>query len=169
MKKNNNVIIFIVLVLAFGTILYLAANRSTPSPLSKSNPTIEQTKIFQSSNTMKFSIALPVTYSVEEKFGKVTVLTPSGEIYINQIGTNYDNLEDFLQNVKERNKFSIKEERKLIINDLPAMLWEKTDERLYMLYRENTVYTISTKPKSLYDNLDKIAKSFRYTPDSKSN
>ena len=165
MKKNNNVIIFIVLVLSFGTILYLVASRTTSLwPRSKSNPTIERTKTFQSSSTMKFSITLPVTYSVEEKFGKVTVVTPAGEIYINQIGTNYDNLEDFLQNVKERNKFSIKEERKLVINDLPATLWEKTDERLYMLYRENTVYTISTKSKSLYDDLDQIAQSFRYTP-----
>lgn len=113
---------------------------------------------------MRFSITLPATYKVEEKFAKVTISTPAGNIYINQIGTNYDNLEDFLRQVKEDNKILPIEEKTLIINNLPAMFWGKSDERLYIIYHENTVYTISTKFKSLYTDLDKIAQSFKYIP-----
>ena len=171
MKKTKNIktkhglTILIAFLFFFSTIIYLVANANkTYGPQTSSIVnTEEKTKIFRSSSVMKFSITLPATHRVEEKFAKVTISTPAGNIYINQIGTSYDNLEDFLRQVKQENKISPIEER-LIINNLPAMLWQKTDERLYITYHENTIYTISTKSKSLYTSLDQIVQSFRYTP-----
>ncbi len=174
MRNNNNIktkhglIIIIAFIFLFTTVVYLLANTNenkTYEPQTSSTVnTEEKTKIFRSSSVMKFSITLPASYNIEEKFAKVTISAPIGDIYINQIGTNYDNFEEFLQWVKEENKLSLIEEKKLTINNLPAMLWQKTDERLYIIYHENTIYTISTKSKSLYTSLDQIAQSFRYTP-----
>ena len=165
-KTNHGLTIIIVFIFLFGIVIYLVRNTNkTYAPETNYIVnTEEKTKIFHSSSVMRFSIALPATYRVEEKFAKVTISTSTGEIYINQIGTNHDNLEDFLEQVKEENKISLIEERRLIINNLPAILWGKTDERLYILYHENTVYTISTKFKSLYTDLDQIAQSFKYNP-----
>jgi len=165
-KTKHGLIIIIVFIFLFSVVIYLVANANkdyTPETNSSTN-TEEKTKIFRSSTVMKFSITLPATYRVEEKLAKVTISTSGGKIYINQIGTNYDNFEEFLQKVKEENKILLIEEKALTINNLPAVLWEKTDEKLYILYHENTVYTISTKFKSLYSDLDQIAQSFRYNP-----
>lgn len=38
------------------------------------------------------------------------------------------------------------------------------DEKNYFIYVSDSVYSFSTSDKSLYDDLDQIAQSFKYIP-----
>lgn len=180
MKKNTNIktnhgfIILIAFILLFGAVVYLIADKNksySPQTNSIAN-TEEKTKIFRSSNVMKFSITVPASYKVEEKFASVTITAPQGNIQISKNGTNYDNIEQYIENLTEINKLSITDIKSLYINDIQGIsgiiehpLSGLPSEKAYFLYPESwTVFSLSTSSPALFPVLDQIASSFRYTP-----
>lgn len=165
-KKNpkNNIalrsIIFIT-VLAL-ILLFIYVNfRSQSSPASNG---AQQTKRFESKD-LKFSISLPTDFLIEEKFNSIFLKSNDGEITVGRIGTNFDNLNDYLDNLSSLNNFTIENKENLTINNYSAVKAYIKGATYYFIYPSKwVVYSIFTKSQPLFGDLDQIAQSFRYTP-----
>lgn len=162
MKQKSNVLFLVIVIaaLAIGAVIYYKSSSSQP----ESTKSAEQTKTFQSSSVMKFTIELPINYKANEKFGSVTINTDTRQILIGQNGTNFNNLQDYIKNSRNNLDTRLTNRKNLKINGLDATFGFIGEERIYLIYAENTVYSISTKSSSLFDDLDQIAQTFRYTP-----
>ncbi|MBI2338650.1 hypothetical protein HYU95_05720 [Candidatus Daviesbacteria bacterium] len=175
MKQKGNVLIILIIliVLALGITLYYKSTTSkVPSnvpgqPSETRQPTstksAEETKIFKS-KLMQFSVDLPNNYVAEERIGSAIITTPNGEIYIDRNGTNFDNINDYIEDLEEKNRFAVSTKQSYKINNLETVAGIIDKEKAYFIYSNNAVYTLTAKDKSLFNDLDQIAKSFRYTP-----
>lgn len=139
-----------------------SSTTSRPQPTALTN--FQQTKTFHSSNVMKFSISVPASYNVIEKLGAVTISTPNGKIYIDRNGTNFDNLEDYLEDLNQKNKTILSQKLNLKIDDLIVISGIIDKRKIYFIYKNYFVYTLSTDSEALFDDLDQIAQSFNYIP-----
>jgi hypothetical protein len=104
---------------------------------------------------------------VEEKFATITIKNKDNtdsEINLFRMGTNYDNLESFLADLVEKNRSKITNKENIEINGLPAIKTDINDKRVYLIYKNNFVFSLETKSPKLYSNLDQIARSFKYNP-----
>lgn len=171
--QRGNILIVLVILAAItvgGFVYYKSGIPTTiPNRVSTSTELIstnsaEQTTIFKSSSTMKFSIKVPSSYKVSEKLGSVTINTETGQILISRNGTNFDNLKDYINYSQNNLKNRMKNQQELTINELDAISASIDNENIYYIYTENAVYSISTSTEALFDDLDKIAQSFKYTP-----
>lgn len=175
-KGNILIILAVVVALAVGSVIYFQLNstqnspslrnsyiQSSPSSIPASSNNAGQMKIYQS-KTLKFRLNLPNEYQVEDKLGSVTISSDRGEIFIDRNGTNFENLEDYVIDLEDKNKYPLTSKKNLIINNLEAITGLGKNERIFFIYKEHFVYTISTTSKSLFNDLDQIAQSFRYTP-----
>ena len=170
MNKQGNVLtsIIILVVLAAGiTLYYFSSKPTTYSPKStqpESTKSAEQTKTFQSSTIMKLSISVPADFEVIEKFNSVSVINNNEKILIAKNNTNLNNLDDYIKNSKNNLEDELKNKKDLNINGLQSTSGFINNEKVYLIYVSNTVYHISTSSEDLYDDLDQIAKSFKYNP-----
>lgn len=174
MKQKGNVIIILVIIviLVAGIILSFKSK----SPLTQSSPqptatsTSVQTKNFQS-KSLKFSIDIPPNLEVEERITNVIFKQATMELKIARNGTNFEELDDFLKDLATKNKMTISNKESLNINGLTAVKGTvkfpggpTTGELTYYIKTDFAVYIISTANQPLFDDLDQIAQSFRYTP-----
>ncbi len=166
--KKSSTLVFILLaaagiIVAAGTYYTFQKNSSEPTPT-----TAKSLKTFKSSETMDFTIELPVEYEVEERFGSATINTKNGSIKVGLYGTNYDNLRDHMLNLNELNKYDVIDSNFLEISGHESLVqqikWLSGILKEYVIYIEGNVYSFSTEQPELYDDLDQIARSFRYTP-----
>ena len=157
-----------IVVFCLITIVYiltqLSAKQDNLYNMPNYSPTQRKTKIFKSSEIMKFSIVVPYRYEVLEKFGSVTINTKDGKILVGRNGTNFDNLRDYIKNSRNNLENTLFETEYLVINGLEGMSGKIGIEKIYFIYAENMVYIISTSSSALFEDLDKIAQSFRYAP-----
>ncbi len=163
MKKMKNVntglsflIIFIV-VIATGYIVFAQTSGKGINIFSSVSKQY-------SSKHFNISIEVPRNYDVDEKFNTIKITNPQGEILLTKTSTNFSNLEKYLDNIIERNNPNFQDSKKTTINDIPVFSGKLDIKKMYIFYYQNTVYTLSTSVESLYDDLDQIAQSFRYTP-----
>lgn len=145
----------------------LNPQRQTPQVQSPS-PT-PQFKTFKSSSTMKFTIDVPNEAAVEEKFTNVIITLPQGKIYVGRNGTNFNNLDDYIKDLRVKNRVTATKEEKSKIDNNSALMdlivsGENQETKEYFVYVNNWIYTFFSSEKSLYSTLDQIAQSFRYTP-----
>ncbi len=162
--KKSSTLVFILLAVA-GIIVAAGAYYTFQKNSSEPTPTTAQgLKTFKSSETMDFTIEVPVEYEVEEWFEVLLIDAPDGELQISQNGTNYDNLDEHIAALEELNRVSYTKEEDLIIDGSPAQRGTLENERIYFIFSEDRVYALSTEQPELYDDLDQIARSFRYTP-----
>lgn len=161
-KKNNKIILFIIisLVIFFGFILLIKAFYST-------------TKTYYS-DTLNISFNYPQDYQLEEKFAQI-YLTESGKlIMINRITTNkiYNNLDEF---VKDKENLitgaNIFERKKFVIDGYEAVSVlfiypndQSKNNKAYYIFANGAFYHFYTTSPELYNDLDRIAESFRYKP-----
>lgn len=129
-------------------------------------PTVPNTslKTFKSSSTMDFTIKVPLKYEIEEKAVSVVLSSTEGNILIGQNGTNFDNLQDYLQDLSKKNKFTLTGKVTTVINGMETTVGKINNEKYYFIYAPDRVYSIYTSFKTLYSDLDQIAQSFRYSP-----
>lgn len=117
---------------------------------------------------MKLTISYPSHYQAKERFNRLTFEDNQDRINININGTNFDSLQGFLNDLDEKNKVSIKSYSNLTIDDYRAIARQeiigKSIPKIYYIYVDYSVYTLSTSSPALYDDLDQIAKSFKYAP-----
>lgn len=166
-KTNPLLFVFIIIILILVPGFYFFKSSKTsrlvsPSPFST-------TRTFHSS-ILNFTIELPIEYKITEKSISVVLKTNEKQIVINKSATNFDNLGDYLKDLNIKNKSNIISENVIIIDNKEAILrFLKVgpDETLkeYKIFIDRRIYTIFTYDDQLFDNLDKIARSFRYVPD----
>lgn len=122
------------------------------------------------SKSMSFSLKLPSSFRVVEGSTFVSIKNDLGEIDIVKNNTNYDRLEDYLKTFDSRRNLSITNSEQLNMGNLKAEIRLSTDpntnitQKAYFIYANYSVYIISTTSPELYDDLDMIAKSFKYIP-----
>lgn len=163
MKQRGNILIILIVITAVILGFAFYNQSKTANPPSSSQPTTVQTKTFQSKD-LKFSIELPNGFQSEENLGSVTISTPEGTLYVDRNGTNFNSVEEYAKDLEKKNGFILSDKENLSINGLNAISGTVDKEKTYFIYTENAVYTLTSKTESLYNDLDQIAKSFRYTP-----
>ena len=168
MKKIIFAVIFLSIAILIASYLYLGSIKNTERSLNQTtpSPTISDQKLktFKSSSTMDFTIQVPNNYQVNEKFGSVTISSNGGYIYIDMNGTNFNNINDYLNALHNDNKVILEKQKNMIINDLQVVSGFIGKDKNYYIYTDGIVYLLFTNSESLYANLDLIAQTFRYTP-----
>lgn len=147
---------------------YTPSNIPTKAPQASASANF--TKLFKSSKTMKFSIEVPSNYTVEEKLGRVIITSDSqAKIYIDRIGTNFNNLNDYLNNLDSHNKTQILSQKQESIKNYAANIRtlkfpSGETQYVYTFYIDGWIYSIYTNDLSISITLDQIAQSFKYNP-----
>lgn len=168
-KNRNLIILAVVILVTVGVFVLINLSQSTYKSGALNNP--QQTKTFQSSDVMDFYIVIPEEFKVDENFTSVIIVAGSeGKILIGRSGTNFDNLNDYLDDLNTKNRSQVIDSQSSSINEYAAVKQKLVNEDLqdsnritYFIYVDGWVYSLSTSSESLYDDLDQIAKSFKYT------
>lgn len=150
-KKNLKFILGIAFII-FLAIIYLN-NFSNSSKYKTYN-----------SKSMNISISFPSNSKIEDKFASISITDKSGKkILINRNGTNFNNIDNFVKNSRNNINSRIKDQEKVNINGNDAIVGYLDDRKYYFIYANFAVYLLSTSSPELYDELDQIANSFKYT------
>lgn len=166
----RNFFLLVILTLILAVILSLGYKSITAQKQVKirDENRVEQTQSLKafSSKSLKLTITVPTQFQVSEKFGTIKISNSNGEININQNGTNFNNLDDYLNDLKQKNHFTLNNQQNLLINNLSAIKADIESQHIYYIFSKGnyTVYSFSTRDNYLYPVLDQIAQSFRYTP-----
>lgn len=161
--------IIIVCILIGGYFLANALKQKiSRTQTTTSSPSSQELKTFQS-KIMKFSINTPIKFDSVENLGRATISSPEGKLYIDRNATNFDNLDDYLKDLNNRNKAEILTEEKKTVSDYQASSRSvrfSTGEvqKEIVIFADGWIYNFFTNEESLYDDLDQIAQSFRYIP-----
>jgi predicted Zn-dependent protease len=157
-------IVMVVVLLVFSVLKQQKTQNYTMNQIA--TPTPQETKRY-TSRSLNVAFDVPEGYTVEEKFATITIKNKDNtdsEINLFRMGTNYDNLESFLADLVEKNRSKITNKENIEINGLPAIKTDINDKRVYLIYKNNFVFSLETKSPKLYSNLDQIARSFKYNP-----
>lgn len=164
-----------VIVFSLVAVVYIITKSNRGQNVSYTTPSYAPTqtikeKIYRS-KTLKFSIIVPSKFQVEERFTTILLKYNDELIQINRNGTNFENIEGYLNDLSKKNKITIQDERKTAINGLNAIIGTlqypggpQNGEKNYYLYNNYAIYSISTPSEALFSDLDQIAQSFRYAP-----
>lgn len=174
MKKGFAILVVLILVtvglLVVGYYFTEYSNQQTLTGTFPSNTTSSGTKEFKSSDLLDFTVDIPNGNLVTEKQSVVVISSSFGDITVYRNSTEFDNLGDYLKFVEEMNKLGVTARKSLVINGFDAQssligLNNSEDrEKNYSIYVDSQIYVLSTSSEALYDDLDQIAQSFRYTP-----
>jgi len=170
-KRENKFLSFIVVVvlIVFAGVIYIVVSSGN---LYKNTPNNQQpsSQIYKSKN-LKFSISVSANWQVQEDITFVDLISNKGKINISRIATNFNSVKDYLQDFDLKRSISIKKENEIKINNKESISRIEifnggpiNKQKVYYVYTDNWVYAISTTPESLFDDLDKIAQSFKYGP-----
>lgn len=172
-KRENKFLSFIaviIIIVFVGAIFVVIKSEDLNHNQYISNNQPASSQIYKS-KSLKLTINVPVGFQVEEKFTAVNLKIDKREIKIDRIGTNFNNIESYLNNLEEKNKIEIADRKKNKINLLDSIesmirhpVSKSRDEKAYFIYADNWVYSLSTSSEELFDDLDQIAQSFKYTP-----
>lgn len=176
MKEKGNILIILIMlaILAAGVLLYYKTKLpklsiSQPSQKISTNST-EKIKTYRSEN-LKFILQIPDQWQVVEGRAFIDLISTDGKINISKIATNFEDLKGYTSNFDSKRKLDIKEEENLIISDYPVLKRIEIleggsilQQKVYYILIDNLVYSLSTTSEALFDDLDQIAKTFRYIP-----
>ena len=169
-RKSVLTVFFLVFVIALaGTFILKSSLTSKGNTRNQSVPQF-QSKTFESEN-LDFSTKVPSDFEIEDGNTSVLIKKGDAEIIVVRNGTEFPDLASYLQDFDIRNRWEIIEEDELVINGYQARArtfmrtsTSKTRERMIFLYVNYSVYKISTNSESLFNDLDLVSQSFRYTP-----
>lgn len=120
--------------------------------------------------SIQMSLIKPVGWEISEKSSYVDLIKNNEKINLSRSGTNFDNIMSYLRDFDSKRNLEIEMESTLRNNDYDVIQRiEKFNggsvnkQKVYYIYVNNWVYALSTSSEDLYDDLDQIAKSFKYT------
>jgi len=172
MKNTHNhtkllSLIFIILVCFFlWKIIYAKqAYNKTETPIT---PSVQQLKTFQS-KLMKFSISAPYSFQIDEKQTGIILNSNHKSIIVARSSTEAQNIKGHVDNIMKHNNTILSGEKRLKIDNYEAISGainynDNESEKIIYIFVDGWIYDISTSSPELFDDLDQIAKSFRYTP-----
>lgn len=167
-KKNGKKNLFILIgVIIVGLFLLLQVQVRKSSNLEDYNS--KKVEASFTSRLLKFKVNYYKEFEVVEKYNDVIFLRDEGKIDVSVVGTNFDNLDDYIEDLEIKNNFSLsnKDEKKMTNGHVSGEIVVKNgnSEYVHFIYPEGSwsVYILSTTSPELYDDLDQIAESFEYT------
>lgn len=180
MKQMSNILIIlaIIVVLIAAGVLYFAFKptsipnnspaSSSKQPQATSKSSSKEIKTYQSKK-IKFSISFYRNFKIEENFNEVILNSNNGNVLIGRNGTNFPTIAGYVDDLSQKNHLKISQRTSLRIDGKDAVSGiishaDGIQEKTYFIYADNWVYTLSTSSEALYNDLDQIAESFKYTP-----
>src|SRR3972149_10001546 len=132
MRKLIYILIFSVLAV----LLLLTINRYVGFPIRSPGasiplPTPFKPKTFRSSSTLDFTIQIPADFEALERLGSVALTSPDGTIVINQNGTNFESLKDFIYESRNDLQTKLRDRMDLQINGLDSTTGFIDGEKFY--------------------------------------
>ncbi len=124
------------------------------------------------SDFLKTNITIPEDFTVKEEFGQVTLERDNKNIMFHRIGTNkkYGNIVEFLEddfnsdnipkNVKKSNLVIDGQKAMEVITEYPTS--PQFSNKAYYIHIDDGFHHLYTTSPELYQDLDQIARSFRY-------
>jgi len=165
-KQSNKSKLFLLTIIIFSFfVIFVAAKnfRSNYINIPQINPTKDNN--LYNSSSQKFSVSIPSKFTIEDTYNLMILKNNIGTITVSSVGTNFESLDEYLIDLSIKNNFSLDNQERLTINSLPAIKLKIGSRLDYFIYgTEWTVYTLSTDSEALYDDLDQIVRSFKYTP-----
>lgn len=159
-KRNYNfLLVLMALVLCIAGVVWYIGNSIGPSDDIQPEAT---EKLFKSSSTMNFSVALPIKFIAEDKLDLIYFRIDGEEIVVDINFTNYPDLTSHLSDPRNDLLSRISEKSEFSLNGYEAMSGMLDGKKYYFIYVDNAVYFLSTTSPELYDELDAIALSFQY-------
>lgn len=172
-QKYNPHVLILLIVCGIFIALTLIVIEGGYRAKQDNNPPQANNNVFTSSIN-QFSVDLgKLNYQkINEDYNEVSIVRSEGTIQIGKIGTNFDTLNGYINDLMEKNDLLSEGREELFINGSPVIrtvikfpVSKAKDQKTYFVYPiEWTVYTLSTDSEALYDDLDQIARSFRYIP-----
>lgn len=167
MKKYNRPLIYLIIIfLVAGLLIFIKAkNSNSLKTLSKKLIiSSESSSKNYTSKALKLTISVPAKFQIQDNLGRILINAKNGQIIIVRASTNFESVIDYLNFIKAKNHFQLKEQQDIQINSYLAISGFKNGEKIYFIYADGWVYTLSTSSEALYSDLDQIAQSFKYTP-----
>lgn len=115
---------------------------------------------------MDLSIQLPQGFQAQDNYDSITLIRGESNIQILYNTTNHQNLRDFLTDPRLSLLEDMKMKSERMINGHTAISGILDNSKYVFIYHNNVVYSFKTDNPALYDELDKIANSFQYTPEN---
>lgn len=150
-------------------IIYGPTPQYNPSQSNKDSSPSASLKTYTSKN-LKFNVDIPSELAVNQKFTDIIIGSNSENIIISRVSTNYNNAQDYLEDLSQKNKYLVKNKEEISIDKIKGIKTtlentiDSSEQKVIILYVDNLIYSLSTSTPSLYPILDQIAQSFRYTP-----
>jgi len=170
-KKSSNknlwiVVLVVVALLLFGAIFM--QNNSSHKPIQKADmaqsSSEDRLKKYYSKD-LKITFDYPGEFQIETKYTDIVLKNEEGEILVSRSGTNVNTLNDYLDNLSKLNNLTVSDRKELTINGYSSVQGMVDNKKYYFIYPANsTVVSISSDSQAHFDDLDQIARSFRYTP-----
>ncbi|MBI2442628.1 MAG: hypothetical protein HYV40_01825 [Candidatus Levybacteria bacterium] len=175
LKAKKMSAVFITIIIVIFTLLIFTKFFGTRfyqnSDYINSKVSIEDESAIYSSPTLNINFTLPSGFTPEEQINRVILTSKNGQIVVEKINTNFDNLNNYLVDISKKNNLEVVESDSLMVDGVSVKKVQVRNPRSnvveswYLFYpTEWTIYTLSTNSESLYDDLDQIARSFRYIP-----
>lgn len=123
------------------------------------------------SNDVDATVTIPSNWKAVEVITFVSFLTPEGKIELRRNPTNFNTLEEYIRENDSKRGIKGEQERQLTVAEYPAV--QRMEEfkgvsasrqKIYYLFVNKWIYTVYSNDQALFDDLDKIAYSFKYTP-----
>lgn len=181
MKKRGNILIILAIVAALAAVAVYVRFKpfSLPTYLPKPSPAITpqptstsgQTQTFQA-KFLKFGLKVPTGFQITDTLTYIDLIKGQSKINISKNSTNYSNVIDYVKDFDDKRiGVHIENEEMIKIGDLNSLKRIEnftsgpiSQQKIYYILVDSKVYSISTTSQILYDELDQIAQSFRYTP-----
>ena len=167
MNKRGNIFIILAIIatLAFGATYYYNLS------VSKQNTNFKTKESFKtySSQSMGINIDVNQKFTINDQSSRILLSNTDGEVIISRAGTQFNDLDSYLKDFDLKNHTQILSEEDLKIDSLhtkkrKVSIDGNLNESYYKIFTGTRVYTLSTSSEALYDDLDQIAKSFKYIP-----
>lgn len=153
-NKNKLTIIVAVFLLALFVGFVFKINNNSYTSL------YDQTTREYTSTPLRINFIISSNFQISEGVNSLSIKNSLGEISITRQGTNYSSLNNYLQSLN----LKITNVKTMQINGYSTLNGLIDSKYYYFIYINNWVYAMSTSSPKLYDDLDQIARSFRYTP-----
>lgn len=121
---------------------------------------------------LQLSLIRPVNWEISENRSYADLIDGDDKINVSRNGTNFSNINDYLNDFDSKRTIEVELEQELTNNGYAMVKRvEKfnggpvNEQKVYYIYVSNWVYALSTSSESLYDELDQITRSFKYTGD----
>jgi hypothetical protein len=164
MKKTLPILLLAATLTLILSVLLLVANGAKRSKSLDSLVSTSYTKEFRASGVLDFSIQIPSDYIVEEKTLSVELVAPDGRISISKSDAGFETVDAYVDSLMKKNKTTMIDREYIVINTFPAVSGLINDYLIYFIYAGDSIYSFQASSESLFNDLDQIAQSFRYTP-----